>query len=183
MACHDSAAISLADVQNKGEFYELLLQKASAAFNKERNHIANCANLSAIIYHGLIEVYGNMSVNWCGLYFVEAVNTLCLGPFQGKPAVTRISFDSGVCGAAARSGETQLVPDVHEFPGHIACDNASQSEIVIPVMDKTGVLVGVLDLDSPTLHGFDAEDKVGLEALASALGQGSDWSGTTEIHF
>jgi GAF domain-containing protein len=126
------------------------------------------ANLSALIYQSL------PGLNWAGFYIVTG-GELLLGPFQGKPACIRIPFHRGVCGAAVTQQKTQLVPDVHAFPGHIACDSASRSELVVPVFSK-GVIVAVLDLDSPLLSRFDQEDAVGMEKLADVLGESCNWS-------
>ena len=128
-------------------------------FTDERDLIANAANLAALLYHGLPEL------NWAGFYFLHKEGILVLGPFQGRPACTRIALGRGVCGAAAAARQTVLVENVHEFPGHIACDGASNSEIVVPLL-KNGSVLGVLDLDSPKFGRFDAEDREGLERLA-----------------
>ena len=112
-------------------------------------------------------------INWAGFYLVRG-NQLILGPFQGRPACVRIAFGKGVCGTAADAGVTQLVANVHEFPGHIACDGASNSEIVVPI-HYAGHLVAVLDIDSPVYDRFDAEDRTGLEACAALLGKVCDW--------
>lgn len=151
---------------SKSEQYELLLQQAQAVFAGERNAIANAANLAALIYHGLPDL------NWAGFYFHDG-RELVLGPFQGKVACVRIAIGRGVCGTAAARGETVLVPDVHEFPGHIACDAASRSEVVVP-LSHGGRLLGVLDLDSPLPGRFDQDDRTGLEALARAWIDDSD---------
>jgi GAF domain-containing protein len=139
----------------------------------ERNLIANLANTAALIYHALPDL------NWAGFYLIGpnaqnvATPELILGPFQGKTACVRIAIGKGVCGTAAATRETQLVPDVHTFPGHIACDSASNSEIVIPMIfsngPRLGELLGVLDLDSPLLARFDKQDQQGLEAIVSIL--------------
>ena len=141
--------------------YAQLLQQARALLHDERDRIANAANLSALVYHAL------PGLNWAGFYFFDG-RELVVGPFQGLPACVRIPLDKGVCGAAARSGRTQRVEDVHVFPGHIACDSASRSELVVPLFDAEGGLVGVFDLDSPLPARFDVEDQEGLEAIASA---------------
>ena len=139
----------------------------SARIPGERDPIANLANTASLIFHALPDL------NWAGFYRL-ADNTLVLGPFHGKPACVRISIGKGVCGAAAGRRETVLVKNVHEFPGHIACDAASASEIVVPLLNN-GVLLGVLDLDSPKLGRFDAEDQAGLEALVATLIAACDW--------
>jgi GAF domain-containing protein len=124
----------------------------------ERNLVANAANLSALLWQALPDL------NWCGFYLYDG-NELVVGPFQGLPACVRIALDKGVCGAAARTRQTQRVADVDAFPGHIACDSASRSELVVPLVRDDG-LVGVFDLDSPHPGRFDEEDQQGLEAIA-----------------
>lgn len=138
--------------------YAQLLGQTEALLHGERDRIANAANLSALLFNTLPDL------NWAGFYFYDGIE-LVVGPFQGLPACVRIPLDKGVCGAAARNRETQLVRDVHAFPGHIACDAASRSEIVIPLV-KNGELLGVLDIDSPIEARFDADDQCGLEAIA-----------------
>jgi L-methionine (R)-S-oxide reductase len=138
--------------------YDELAQALAALLDGERDLIANAANTAALIYHSLPDL------NWVGFYLLRG-EELVLGPFQGKTACVRIAMGRGVCGTAAQRRETVLVPDVHAFPGHIACDSASNSEIVIPLQSKDALL-GVLDLDSPKLARFDAEDQRGLERLA-----------------
>lgn len=144
---------------DKPTLYAELAAQASGLFAGEHDRIANAANLSALIYHALPDL------NWAGFYLFDG-SELVLGPFQGKPACVRIALDRGVCGAAASRRVTQLVDDVHAFPGHIACDAASNSEIVVPLVSGDR-LIGVLDLDSPKVGRFDAEDREGLEALAA----------------
>lgn len=140
--------------------YAQLLAQAKGLLHGEHDRIANAANLSALLFNDLPDL------NWAGFYFFDG-NELVVGPFQGLPACIRIPLDKGVCGAAARTRETQLVRDVHAFPGHIACDAASRSEIVIPLV-KGDALVGVLDIDSPLEARFDEDDQRGLEAIAQA---------------
>jgi len=142
----------------KPEQYAQLAAQARALLAGEHDRIANAANLSALVYHAL------PSLNWVGFYFYDGTE-LVVGPFQGLPACVRIPLDRGVCGAAARSRRTQRVEDVHAFPGHIACDAASRSELVVPLV-RGGELVGVFDLDSPEAARFDVEDQRGLEAVA-----------------
>lgn len=154
-----------ASASSKAETYALLQQQAEALLHGERNRIANAANLASLIWHSLPEL------NWAGFYLYDGTE-LVLGPFMGKPACVRIALGRGVCGTAAATGVTQLVEDVHAFPGHIACDAASNAEIVVPLY-RDGVLLGVLDLDSPVTARFDAEDQAGLEALAALWVQGS----------
>jgi GAF domain-containing protein len=149
------------DFADKPAAYAALESQMQALLHGEHDFIANCANTAALLWHSLPDL------NWVGFYrFTE--NELVLGPFQGKPACVRIQVGKGVCGTAAITGKTVLVPNVHEFPGHIACDAASRSEIVVPLI-KGGDLLGVLDLDSPKLNRFDAEDKKGLEKLVAVL--------------
>ena len=145
---------------SKPEQYAQLLQQARALLHGERDRIANAANLSALLYNALPRL------NWVGFYFFDGTE-LVVGPFQGLPACVRIPLDKGVCGAAASTRATQLVEDVHAFPGHIACDAASRSELVVPLVSGDA-LIGVLDLDSPEPARFDVEDQTGLEAIALA---------------
>lgn len=145
---------------SKAEAYRDLLSQAEGLFQGETDAIANAANLSALIYHGLPEL------NWAGFYLLRSESELVLGPFQGKPACIRIPLGRGVCGTAAERRESVLVEDVHAFPGHIACDAASRSELVVPLL-RDGKVLGVLDLDSPLPNRFDAEDQAGIEALAA----------------
>lgn len=146
---------------SKPEQYGQLLAQARALVHGERDRIANAANLSALVYHALPHL------NWVGFYFFDG-NELVVGPFQGLPACVRIPLDKGVCGAAASQRVTQRIEDVDAFPGHIACDSASRSELVVPLV-QNGNLVGVFDLDSPSLARFDAEDQAGLEAIAAVF--------------
>lgn len=142
----------------KSEQYAQLVEQARALLDGESDRIANAANLSALVNQSLPEL------NWVGFYFYDG-RELVVGPFQGLPACVRIPLDKGVCGAAASTRQTQRVADVHEFPGHIACDAASRSEVVVPLVHGDR-LIGVFDLDSPVPERFDAEDQAGLEALA-----------------
>ena len=151
---------------SKPEQYAQLLEQARALLHGERDRIANAANLSALVYHAL------PGLNWVGFYFFDGAE-LVVGPFQGLPACVRIPLDKGVCGAAARTRRTQRIEDVHAFPGHIACDSASNSELVVPLVAANGTLIGVFDLDSPRRARFDADDQAGLEALANAFLQAS----------
>jgi len=146
---------------SKPEQYGQLLAQARALVHGERDRIANAANLSALVYHALPHL------NWVGFYFFDG-KELIVGPFQGLPACVRIPLDKGVCGAAASQRVTQRIEDVDAFPGHIACDSASRSELVVPLVHN-GDLVGVFDLDSPSLARFDAEDQAGLEAIAAVF--------------
>jgi GAF domain-containing protein len=152
-----SATASL--TTNKAEFYQELRLQLASLLEGERDNIANASNTAALIYHSLPDV------SWAGFYFLKG-RELVLGPFQGKPACVRIPLGQGVCGSAAERRESLVVPDVDAFPGHIACDSASRSELVVPLV-KQGVLLGVLDLDSPTLARFDQADRAGCESLAA----------------
>ena len=147
--------------ESKAELYQQLASQLSSLLAGERDLIANAANFSSLIYHSLPDL------NWAGFYF-ERDGELVLGPFQGKPACVRIRVGQGVCGSGAAKCETVIVANVHEFPGHIACDSASNSEIVVPLM-KGSRLLGVLDLDSPQRSRFDEEDARGLEGLVRIL--------------
>jgi GAF domain-containing protein len=142
----------------KPEQYAQLVEQARALLDGERDRVANAANLSALVNQSLPQL------NWVGFYFYDG-RELVVGPFQGLPACVRIPLDQGVCGAAASSRQTQRVADVHDFPGHIACDAASRSEVVVPLL-RGEELIGVFDLDSPVPERFDADDQAGLEALA-----------------
>jgi GAF domain-containing protein len=151
---------------SKQALYGDLLEQANALFEGEHDFIANAANLAALLFHSLPDL------NWAGFYFAKE-ECLVLGPFQGKPACVRIALGKGVCGTAARDRKTIVVPDVDKFPGHIACDSASKSEIVIPLL-RFGRVIGVLDLDSPNLSRFDEDDRRGLEALADVFLNAAD---------
>ena len=141
--------------------YAALLAQAGSLIEGVPHFVANLANLSALIWESL------EGLNWAGFYLTEG-DRLVLGPFQGKPACIEIPWGRGVCGTAAEKNETQLVPDVHAFPGHIACDCASNSEIVVPLR-RNGKVAGVLDIDSPLLARFSEEDRAGLEALCALI--------------
>jgi GAF domain-containing protein len=145
----------------KTDVYAEMLRSADALTSGEPDAVANMANIAALLWEYLPDV------NWTGFYRVVD-GELVLGPFQGKAACIRIPFGKGVCGTAAQSGETQLVEDVHAFPGHIACDANSASELVVPVK-RNGTVIAVIDLDSPTLNRFDAEDAQGVELLARMI--------------
>lgn len=146
---------------SKPEQYAQLLAQARALVHGESDRIANAANLSALVYHALPQL------NWVGFYFFDGTE-LVVGPFQGLPACVRIPLSKGVCGAAASTGQTQRIEDVDAFPGHIACDSASRSELVVPLV-RDGELIGVFDIDSPVLSRFDIEDQRGLEAIAQVF--------------
>ena len=151
--------IDLRQVGQGREGYDLLAAQLESLLADERDFIANAAQFAAFLFHEL------EGLNWAGFYLNKG-EELVLGPFQGKVACVRIPFGRGVCGAAASSRQTQRVEDVHAFPGHIACDSASNSELVVPLV-KDGRLIGVLDLDSPQLARFSAADQLGIERLAA----------------
>ena len=152
---------------SKSETYDQLAAQLSSLLAGERDLIANAANFASLVFHSLPDL------NWVGFYFLKD-GELVLGPFQGRPACIRIAMGQGVCGAAAAKRETTIVPNVHEFPGHIACDSVSNSEIVVPLL-KGENLIGVLDLDSPIIARFDNEDAIELNRLVSVLVESSDW--------
>jgi L-methionine (R)-S-oxide reductase len=153
-------------VQGQSTLYEHLLEQTRALLTGERDFLANCANLSSLIFHTVPDL------NWAGFYFYRD-SELVLGPFQGKPARVRIALGRGVCGTAAAERRTVIVADVHKFPGHIACDSASNAEIVVPLIANERRL-GVLDLDSRRHGRFDDTDRIGLEATVAALLSASD---------
>ncbi len=146
-----------------------LLSQARALLAGERDATANAANLAALVFHTLPDL------NWAGFYWMKQ-GELVLGPFQGKPACVRIAIGAGVCGTAARDKRTVVVEDVHRFPGHIACDSASNSEVVVPLV-RDGTVLGVFDLDSPSTRRFDEEDARALEALVAIYLEASDLGG------
>ena len=160
----EAKAVAMSATSSKGDFYRDLNKQLAGLLAGERDVMANTANFSSLIYLMLADL------NWAGFYFLRG-DDLVLGPFQGKPACVRIPVKPsprGVCGNAAFHRKTFVVADVHEFPGHIACDSASNSEIVIPLIVNNQV-IGVLDIDSPKLARFDEEDRVGLETMAATL--------------
>lgn len=149
-------------VAGKPALYAELLMQAQGLLHDEHDLVANAANFSSLLFHSLPDL------NWVGFYFLKD-GELLVGPFQGKPACVHIALGKGVCGTAAETRETQVVPDVNKFPGHIFCDGDSLSELVVPLVKRDGTLLGVLDLDSPKRARFDQEDKQGLEALAQVF--------------
>ena len=156
-------------VTSKAELYSDLNKQLASLLEGERDFIANAANFSALLFNLLPDL------NWAGFYLMRG-NELILGPFQGRPACVRIPVlptPRGVCGNAAFHGKTYLVPNVHDFPGHIACDSASNAEIVVPIISN-GAVIGVLDIDSPTLNRFDANDQAGIEALVATFTAATD---------
>ena len=158
-----AATISASD---KPGFYRELMQQLEGLLHGERDAIANAANLSALLYDAMPRL------NWAGFYLMRD-GELVLGPFQGKPACVRIPVGRGVCGTAVAKRESILVEDVHAFPGHIACDAASRSELVVPLI-RDGEVIGVIDLDSPEPGRFDTDDQAGIEAIASLYLEASD---------
>jgi L-methionine (R)-S-oxide reductase len=162
------------DFRDKAADYASLADELNGLLAGEHDAIANAANTAALLFDAL------PGINWAGFYFLRSrpgtPDELVVGPFQGKPACVRIPLGKGVCGTAAATRATLVVPDVHEFPGHIACDAASRSEIVVPLI-KGNVLIGVLDIDSPRIARFDASDRHGLERLAAIFVAGSEFSG------
>lgn len=158
----------LSGTVSKREFYDELEQQLAALLAGEPDAIANAANMSALIYQLMPDL------NWAGFYFMRG-GELVLGPFQGKTACVRIAVGRGVCGAAVERKASMVVPDVHAFPGHIACDSASRSELVVPLLTE-GRVLGVLDLDSPSPNRFDEEDREGCERLVRVYLDASDLS-------
>jgi L-methionine (R)-S-oxide reductase len=158
------------DFRNKDADYASLAEELTGLLAGEQDLVANAANTAALLFDALPDI------NWAGFYFLRARNgldgELVVGPFQGKPACVRIPLGKGVCGTAAATRKTVVVRDVHEFPGHIACDAASRSEIVVPLI-KGDTLMGVLDIDSPLLARFDDADRRGIERLAAIFVAGS----------
>lgn len=149
------------------EFYKDVCARLDALIGAERDWVANLANAAALLYHEMDRI------NWLGFYLLKG-EELVLGPFQGKPACIRIGMGKGVCGQTALHRRAHVVPDVHKFPGHIACDPVSQSEVVVPI-EYGGRLIGVLDVDSPELGRFSEEDAVGLAQVATLLAERCDW--------
>jgi L-methionine (R)-S-oxide reductase len=147
------------EVVDKAQHYRELAEQMRGLLDGERDRIANAANFASLVFNSV------PALNWAGFYFYDG-RELVVGPFQGQPACVRIAMGKGVCGTAAATRQTQVVRDVHEFPGHIACDAASQSEIVVPLFDGDN-LIGVWDVDSPEVARFDEEDRIGMERLAN----------------
>lgn len=158
---------------SKENFYKMLIYRIESYLSAEKDVLANLCNVAALLYDNLEDI------NWAGFYLMKD-GELVLGPFGGKAACTRIKIGKGVCGSAARDRRTYIVPNVHEFEGHIACDSASNSEIVVPII-KDDVLYGVLDIDSPKFNRFDDIDKIFLEKLVEKLNKYLDWKEVTRI--
>ncbi|MBA4137159.1 MAG: hypothetical protein C0518_07575 [Opitutus sp.] len=161
-----SHAVAVIEASSKPEFYAALNRQLEAVLHGERDWVCNLAQTSALLMQTMPDL------NWAGFYLLKG-RELVLGPFQGKVACVRIALDRGVCGTAAAKRETVVVRNVHDFPGHIACDSASNSEIVVPLL-RGGTLLGVLDLDSPKLNRFDADDAAGLQRAVEILLAASD---------
>jgi GAF domain-containing protein len=161
----------LTPIDTTRDDYALLEKQAASVMSGERDAIANAANVAALLYRTLPDI------NWAGFYFVRG-DDLVLGPFQGAVACTRIGFGRGVCGHAWRERRTIVVPDVHAFDGHIACDPQSQSEIVVPIVTSHGTVAGVLDVDSPRIDRFGAADRALLEAIVADFVRSSALDGT-----
>ncbi|MCX7903087.1 MAG: GAF domain-containing protein [Caloramator sp.] len=159
--------------ESKEMLYKMLIYRIESYISAERDVLANLCNVAALMYDNLEDI------NWAGFYLMKD-GELVLGPFGGKAACTRIKIGKGVCGSAARDRRTYIVPNVHEFEGHIACDSASNSEIVVPII-KDDVLYGVLDIDSPKFNRFDDIDKINLEKLVEKLNKYLDWKEVTRI--
>jgi GAF domain-containing protein len=157
----------MASPSAKRSAYQMLKRQLDALLSGERDWLANLSQFAALVFDAVPDL------NWAGFYLARD-QQLVLGPFQGKVACVRIAFDQGVCGAAARSGQVQIVPDVHAFEGHIACDSASRSELVVPVF-VAGNLRAVFDLDSPLVARFDEDDAYGIKQLLEVLIAGTDW--------
>lgn len=153
---------------DKQEFYKLIHSQLKSLLDNEIHVIPNLGNASALLMLALHDI------NWAGFYLINN-GELLLGPFQGKPACIHIPLGKGVCGTAVSQGVTQVIPDVHAFPGHIACDSESNSEIVIPIYVENRI-IGVLDIDSPVLNRFDDNDREGLEEVVKLLAAGCDWN-------
>ncbi|KAH3682327.1 hypothetical protein WICPIJ_006699 [Wickerhamomyces pijperi] len=173
---HHADLTSFASSLTKSETLSQLVETYLALSTDQPNWVCNLSNASSLLWHAYHSL--NIPVNWAGFYVIDPkspTDQLILGPFQGKVACQTIRFNRGVCGAAAETKLTQLVPNVEEFPGHIACDGETKSEIVVPILDKNGVLRGVLDIDCLALEGFDETDKEELELLAKSIGETCEW--------
>ncbi|KAI0205819.1 GAF domain-like protein [Astrocystis sublimbata] len=170
-------ASNFAQGVTKEAAYEQVLSQAESLFDGQRNWVCNLSNTASLLWHAYKSMSSPSSqVNWAGFYTLDRSKTeqLILGPFQGKVACQTIKFGRGVCGAAASTQKTQLVPDVEAFPGHIACDGDSKSEIVVPIIVK-GQVVAIIDIDCAELAGFDEIDQKFLEQLAELLSGSCDW--------
>lgn len=153
---------------NKENFYKILLLRLEGQLSSESDHMANICNSAALLFNNMEDI------NWSGYYFMRN-GELVLGPFGGKPACSRIKIGKGVCGSAVLNKKTYIVPNVHEFEGHIPCDSASNSEIVIPII-KEDIIYGVLDIDSPIINRFDETDRKYIEKFVGKLNKYIDWN-------
>ncbi|KAK3360110.1 GAF domain-like protein [Lasiosphaeria hispida] len=177
---HADASTFAADV-TKAEAYEQVLLQAEGLFYEQRNWVCNLSNTAALLWYAYKSLPApSNQVNWAGFYTLNPLSLpsrpqLILGPFQGKVACQTIAFGRGVCGVAAKTQKTQLVPDVDAFPGHIACDGASRSEIVVPIVVGDKGVVAIIDVDCAVPDGFDDLDRVWLEKLAELVGKSCDW--------
>ena len=159
----------------RSELYALVLAQAESLIEGQSNWVTNTANLSSLLHHAFLSI--PLDVNWTGFYFLPSISSpvLLLGPFQGKVACQSIKLGTGVCGTAAQTGRTVIVPNVNEWPGHIACDSESQSEIVVPIKDGNGRVRGVLDVDCRSIGGFSEVDQEGLEGIVHLLAKHCEW--------
>ena len=164
---------SIPNFQNKKDLYRYMNTKLIGLLSSETDWLSNLCNASALM-NQLLD-----NINWVGFYLAHGERELILGPFQGKPACVHLYYGKGVCGTAAQQKEVQLVPDVHAFDGHVACDPASQSEIVLPIL-YNGEVAAVLDIDSPQKYRFTEEDQAGLERVVDTLQKYIDWSAVTK---
>ncbi|PSN66540.1 GAF domain-like protein [Corynespora cassiicola Philippines] len=171
-------ASTFAEGLTKREVYAQVLEQAEALFDGQRNWVCNLSNAASLLWHAFHSLPApSNAVNWAGFYFTDPSNTsrLILGPFQGQVACQTIAYGRGVCGAAAQTQVTQLVKDVDKFPGHIACDGASKSEIVVPIL-QDGKVKAIIDIDCAELNGFTEDDQEALEALAKLLASTCDFA-------
>lgn len=179
---HHADLTNFSGSASKREIYETILLSCEGLFFEQRNWVCNLANAASLLWHGYktnTHDTKQNAVNWAGFYVLDPSNKdqLILGPFQGKVACQTIKIGNGVCGTAASTRETQLVRDVEKFPGHIACDGGTKSEIVVPIVlnDEAKTVVGVIDIDCEELEGFDEVDKEYLEKLAKVIADSCDW--------
>ncbi|ODQ77066.1 hypothetical protein BABINDRAFT_42295 [Babjeviella inositovora NRRL Y-12698] len=172
---HHADYSNFANTLSKKDTLELVVESYAALADGQTNWVANLANCASLVHHAYHSL--SVPVNWAGFYVLDPKkdNQLILGPFMGKVACQVIPFDKGVCGTAAVTTQTQLVSDVEKFPGHIACDGETQSEIVLPILDKEGKLRGVLDVDCLALNGFNEMDQKILESLCKLIGETCEW--------
>ncbi|CAK7204089.1 hypothetical protein SEUCBS139899_006842 [Sporothrix eucalyptigena] len=173
---HHADASNFEDGVTKEEAYEQVLLQAEGLFDGQRNWVCNLANTASLLWHALKSLPApSNEVNWSGFYMADRKEGLILGPFHGKVACQTIALGRGVCGTAAASKKTVRVEDVNQFPGHIACDSASRSEIVVPIVTDEGKLVAIIDIDCAVVNGFDEVDQKYLEQLAALVAKSCDW--------